>query len=338
MNLIKKVKQLCDIWSIICLRYSEILLAISSVCLLNSCSLSDDRDLCCPGSTVMLYRYLPYGRDQFREYIHTLDHYLYDQSGHFVGKVEPGADLQRQPLYLDEGIYTMITVGNASDFTLLQHSGEEKLDNFFLSTAIRNKSVPDAIYNGDELYWGIKRFIVDNKGFTKSLEKNDEDAPTQIVTFMNNIHCHLQIRVEWTNMPPYIGEYELKLEGIATRYSMNPDNALTTGNREFIVPSGDHHTSHTLSVPLKSRELYGEFITLRYTDDNIPVLHIRFGEEEITPPIDLSRAFRSWGWKPSNTHVQDYRIRLVIRGNGSVDVSPDISATVEDWVNGGIFG
>lgn len=86
-----------------------------------------------------------------------------------------------------------------------------------------------------------------------------------------------------------------------------------------------------------SQELYGEFVTLRYTNDHIPVFRLWFGDEAVTGDIDLSRAFREWGWYPSRTHVQKYRILLKLFGDGSVEVSPWVEASIEDWVSGGTF-
>ena len=53
--------------------------------------------------------------------------------------------------------------------------------------------------------------------------------------------------------------------------------------------------------------------------------------------IDLARAFRSWGWEVSKAIEQDYHIELLIRGDGSVIVSPSAEAIVLDWQDGGVI-
>ena len=81
----------------------------------------------------------------------------------------------------------------------------------------------------------------------------------------------------------------------------------------------------------------GEFVTLRYTADQIPVFRLWFGDKAVTEPIDLRRAFRTWGWNPDAAAVQEYRIPLTLFADGSVGVRPWIDADVEDWQDGGTF-
>ena len=96
--------------------------------------------------------------------------------------------------------------------------------------------------------------------------------------------------------------------------------------------------SYRLRVPLRSQELYGQFVTLRYWDDLMPVFRLWFGDKAITQEIDLTRAFRAWGWFPGCTHIQEYRIQIQLFSNGTVEVSPWSDMSIEDWVNGGTFG
>ena len=90
-------------------------------------------------------------------------------------------------------------------------------------------------------------------------------------------------------------------------------------------------------TPLKAQELRGEFVTMRYTAEHIPVFRLWFGDKAVTEPIDLRRAFRTWGWNPDAAAVQEYRIQLTLFADGSVEVRPWIDADVEDWQDGGTF-
>ena len=354
------------------------------------CSLDDDRDLCCPGKLTMHYTYRPSGYEEFGFNIFTLRHFLFDSEGKLIGELPPGDNLQLQPLDLEAGIYTMVTLGNLSERTALGHGDDRVLSQFTLSHVgsyldyfltdsglgdyspeeeyiswTRNATRDDMLRaNSDELFWGVKQFAVnaDGRGMDYSRQRlkrdaeaaaepeaapsaHDDDEYTEsfgrlqnrLVTPMNNIHCHLRVMVEWANVPDHIGDYEMELSGVPASYSLHPENASQTAGG-FLVPSRGESAVHRLVVPMEQRELIGEFTTLRYDDDMIPTLRIYFGGEPVTPDIDLTKAFRTWGWIPSEIHVQEFGIRLIIYGDGSVRLSPVFEASVEDWVDGGTFG
>ena len=308
------------------------------------CSLDDDRDLCCPDDYAMHYSYRPYGTEAFAEHIFSLRHFLYDDAGRFVEELRPGENLQYQTLFLAPGHYAMVTVGNGGDMTVIDTAGALSLEDLSLRSdngydgyvlppdkGIRHSS------NTDELFWGVKYFSIAPDGLTRGLARDGVEEPGRAVTYMNNIHCHLHIHVEWANVPPHVGDYEMELDGIASGYCLDPARSLPTGGGDFIVPESAGRTSHRLRVPLKSRELNGEFVTLRYSDGMIPIFRLFSGAGQVSPDIDLGRAFRTWGWSPSETHVQEYRIRIRIHSDGRAEVSPEIEASVEDWINGGTF-
>ncbi len=306
------------------------------MCALCGCSLDDDRDLCCPERLTMNYVYRPTGVEVFGDHIFSLRHFLFGESGEYIGELPPGADLQRQPLDLREGIYTMVTVGNSSGNTLHEHGDDRMLGQFTLSHA----SGPA---NADELFWGVKRFMVNTDGLGIELRSRDSDEPetgevrNRLLTEMNNIHCHLSVTVEWANRPTHIGVYDMELTGVPSRYSLHPDDASQTADG-FTVPGHRETADHRLRVPLRQLELQAEFVTLRYTDEAIPTLRISFDGEPAAPDIDLGKAFRTWGWRPSATHVQEYRILVRIISPDRADVYPQVRGSVEDWVNGGSFG
>ena len=336
------MNRLCKIWLLRLIRCSKIILSVSTVCVINACTLDDYRDLCCAGNTSMRYTYLPYGHEQFTDYIYSLHHYLFDASGVYIRELNPGENLQNQPLLLNEGHYTMITIGNLSEKTKLQHMGNPNLEVFTLSSCQQypysdsSGSGATDLDNGDELYWGIKSFMVDLDGLATGIERENEDYVAGMVTHMNNIHCHLRVKVEWSNIPPYTGDYEMELDGVPSGYSLHPN--LATNADGFIVPQGIDYTSHKIRVPLKARELNGEFITLRISDDHIPILRILFNDRKVAPDIDLYKAFLIWGWHPSRIHVQKYAIRILIKSDGSADLFPSFDSSIDDWIDGGSFG
>ena len=307
----------------------QLLTALAAAMALCACTLDDPRDLCCPDALAMTYTYRPYGAEAFSENIGSLRHFLFDADGGYLTELPPGQDLQYQPLDLPEGTYTMVTVGNHGEATDLNHHQSPHLAALALTcTADR----------ADELFWGVSRFAVaDNGTATDLTPARDAVRYTRLTTPMNNIHCHLTVRVEWANVPQYIGTYEMELSGVPSRYVLHPDSAaaLPAG---FTVPVHDSLGTHRIYVTMVGQELLGEFVTLRYTDTDIPTLRLRYGDTQVGPDIDLGRAFEAWGWHPSRVHVQEYSVTVRLYGDGHAELSPRIEASVSDWIDGGTFG
>ena len=127
-----------------------------------------------------------------------------------------------------------------------------------------------------------------------------------------------------------------KPASVRRSYSLCPDRCHTVGDK--LIPAGNGKlATHVERTPLKAQELRGEFVTMRYTAEHIPVFRLWFGDKAVTEPIDLRRAFRTWGWNPDAAAVQEYRIQLTLFADGSVEVRPWIDADVEDWQDGGTF-
>lgn len=280
----------------------------------------------------MEYRYLFKGEDVFPDYIRSLQHYLFAEDGSFVSMPEPGEYLQFQPLDLAPGTYTMVTVGNASQQIVLEGHFEGGLDGFMLR--VFGQDVLQGVKAGTrgggsefrcgELYGGYSQFTV-------------TDEPAQrFRTDMSNIHCQLDVRVEWENRPPAVGDYRIALRGVPCCYNMDHKDAVTVGDYRFPSHEGSRDAYEAV-VPLESQTLTATFVTLRYTSECIPTLEVYLGDKAITPPLDLMRAFQQWGWNPDKDTVQHYRIRIVIRSDGSVVARPWIEGEVLDWIDGGIF-
>lgn len=285
------------------------------------CSLDDDRDVCCDNLR-MEFRYVPYGIEELPTYIHRMRHFVFDASDRFVCELPSGPDLRLLRFKLPPGEYTMLTVGNLES-RMEFRSGDRSLKT--LEMELLEFTESGNCRNSDELYWGFCRFRVVR-------------GPAQrFVTYMNNIHCHLHIKVLWHNMPEYVGDYRMELQDIPRGYRLDPSQSRAVSDK--VVPAiNGRLCTHELEVPLRSQELRAEFVTLRYTSDYIPVFRLWFGDRAVTGPIDLRRAFRTWGWNPDATAVQEYRIQLTLFSDGAVEVRPWIDADVEDWQNGGTFG
>lgn len=301
--------------------------------LLYACSLEDDRDECClPGWGIFMeYRYMYQGEDVLSQYIHTLDHYLFDADGRFVTMLPPGEQLQFQPLELDVGSYTMVTIGNASERIVLDGHEEEGLDGFLLKVFEQERMQAmtdggaDWGFSCSELYAGVGQFTV-------------SDEPSQrFLTQLSNIHCQLDVRVEWKVRPPAVDDYRITLQNVPCCYNMDSKDFFAVGGHNFPSDVQEERSGYETIVPLKSQTLTTSFVTLRYTSSCIPSLRVYLGSEAITPVLDLTRAFQQWGWNPDRDTVQHYRIRVTILSDGSVSVQPWTEGEVADWMDGGIL-
>lgn len=297
-----------------------------------SCDIDDERDLCCD-RIVMEYRYLQDGEEAFKENIHSLRHFLFDAQGRFLQEVPPGNNLQLQILDpLETGKYTMVTIGNATDATTLTAPKKGSLcKDFILQVSEANSG------NTDPLYYGICDF---------TLIKESAKREQRFVTQMSNVHCRLKVTVKWQNLPPVLTKdpvYRMVLENCAEDYETDGEKGYSLGEKHF--PYSPHwNRTHRLDRSLEGLQLKGDFISLRYTDGNLPVLHVLYrdagGKEYIplTPELDLKKAFIAWGYHPSSVERQEYRIIVTIYLDGHVGIRVEAEAGVADWVDGGVFG
>lgn len=295
--------------------------SVAGLCLLLcACSLEDDRDICC-GNIRMEIRYVPYGVEELATYIRSLRHFVFDAGGRFVREIPSGEPIRMLRFSLPDGDYTLLTLGNAES-PLAFEAGDRTLATLEMELA---GLTPSGEYlDADELYWGVCRMHVDGS------------RQQTFTTYMNNIHCHLHVKVMWHNMPEDVGAYRMEIGQVPVGYSLCPDRCHTVGDK--LIPAGNGKlATHVERTPLKAQELRGEFVTMRYTAEHIPVFRLWFGDKAVTEPIDLRRAFRTWGWNPDAAAVQEYRIQLTVFADGSVEVRPWIDADVEDWQDGGTF-
>lgn len=315
----------CDNMSI-----GDILIVCLSALLLAACDIEDERDVCCK-RVVMQYRYLEDGNDAFGENIRTLRHFLFDAQDRFLVEVPPGENLQLQSLdSLKTGAYTMVTVGNAAKATRLEApAAGSTLDSFMLHLPENDDG------NADPLYYGLRQFV---------LEQKNAEREQRFVTQMANVHCKLRVTVKWQNLPPVMSNdpiYRMTLENCAGDYELDGEQGYALGGKHF-PHSTRRSRLHRLDCRLEGLQLKGNFVSLRHTDEELPILRISCRKEEgyaeLTPPLDLKKAFTAWGFRPSGIEKQEYRIIVTIYLDGHIGIKIEAEAGVADWVDGGNFG
>lgn len=312
------------------------------------CSIEDNRDRC-PLSAIIRFRCIELGEDCFSSNIHSIRHFLFTDNGTFIREVESNPNDMKTLLIYDipAGDYNMVTIANATEdrFKIDGLSpNESSLRDLKASVVsgltradMNNDNRPD-LQNADELFWNEGSFSI------------PQDTVGVIYTGdLSNIHCHLRVRVFWHTMPKYDGMYTMRLRNVPTAYTLDPAREYMT----LVQKNGavndyyekdirltfpgyeDEVGNHSLGAYLFNLELQGEFVTLRYTYDMIPVFQLLHNGEPVTKEIDLKRAFRAWHWNPDANIKQEYRIQMEIYDDGHVVVSQWLEGNVADWQDGG---
>jgi len=312
--------------------------------LLGGCTLEDNRDICCK-AVCLDYRYVRQNRDEFSSKIDHICHFLFDGQGYFLREVPQKSNFpQRVWLYgLAEGNYTMVSLAN----TTLEKSSISKLAvNSSLSDfklAVSHHFDNKNLGNVDDLYWSCRPFKVLN------------NKRSHYYCDLSSITCHLFLKVRWESKPPFAGSYSYCLSNVPTNYSLDPSKVTLShviyhdvtsenklpGAKQVVhtFPSIDGDLGqYAISEKLFGKTLYGEFVTLRYTNDYIPTLQLFHEDQPITKALDLGRAFRSWGWLPDSYPLQRFHIELLIKDDGHVVVNQWVSAFSNDWEDGGMVG
>lgn len=317
--------------------------------LAGGCDLSDPRDECCE-EVRLIYRYVRTASDEYRDFISSERHFLFDGDGRFVREVPSCAGDRRQVRLrrLPEGEYTMVTVGNASEArTVLADPvpGATRLEDFRLAVRALQAGDDGTLGEADELFWNSRTF------------RYEAGRRLTYLCDMANIHCHLYLRVTWEDVPPAGGaDYSLELSRLTPGYTLQPDpeyDIVVAGSRTERSAESDLkyvvHRFPRVELPaagvvrvgasLRGHELYPSAVTLRYRDDRIPTVQLLHdGTRLFHKPIDLAPIFREWGWLPSRDAEQIYRVELRILRTGLVEVLPWVDADVMDWEDGGSFG
>ena len=290
-----------------------------------SCSLEDGRDECCWQNTVF-FRYEYEGKDCFQEYIHTARWFLFDEDGDYVQEMERMSCCpQRVDISsLRPGEYTLICLGNLTDYGTLEGHTVFGLDSFRLQVGKRFDT-KGTFANGDRLYWGECRFTVVAGGSNRFRGE------------MSHVHCVLRIRVEWELVPEYSDGYRFTLDGVGVGMFLCGEGADAIGVHRF-PPVTAFSGRMSERSELRRFVLRSELVSLRWDNAHIPGLQLWHEDESVCKAIDLQDVFHCWNWRPERTPVQEYSIRLLIRADGKVVVSQNLEAGVKDWADGGVIG
>lgn len=306
-------------------------LALLSLAGLLSCTLDDPRDICC-NEVTLEYRYVRHEADDYPTEVQQMRHFLFDAQDLLLREI-PQSKLTPQRLSLSGlpvGRYTVLTVGNATE-ALTQLSPltmGSRLSDMLLT--LRQQSDGAYATEGDQLFWNYR--MIDIKSGSRD----------HYICDLANIHTHLYYNIIWQSIPPYADGYTVRLSGLTEEYSLDPalsDLHIPINPSMEVAHDFPHHRDPLIqledSPKLFNHTLEGSFISLRYRNDRIPTIQLWHGEEALTKPIDLTRAFDSFRWIPDQRAEQIYRILIRINDDGSVTVFPYFNGSIADWVPGG---
>lgn len=310
------------------------------------CSTLDERDECCEAVT-LIYRYVPTTKDEYRDHIREIRHYLFDAHGVFLREITQTSPHSQRIflLSLPVGRYSVLTLANASDrYSELpeMREGVTRLEELTLAARYGTYTRSG---DGDPLFWNLRDF-----------EARRDERHTYYCD-LSNIHCRLYVRVVWKNGFPPSGaeDYRLELDALPTVYRLcRPvHNGLLTYRKrggdlfpqggstleqswhEFPV-NGGAEGKITLPVSLFNNELKCTFLSLRYTNTQQPTLRIYHRGRLYRKELDLSLFFRDQGIRPDGDPVQDYKIVVEI-GKSSIKVYYYTGSRIVDWQDGGSF-
>lgn len=291
--------------------------------LLTSCALEDDREECCEQAILYFHETIA-GTDRFEQDIHSLRHFVFDDKGNYIQEIMSNPKNIREVSLsgFDYGRYTMITVANSSERTRFE--GLDCLRSFMLclSDAARSRQQTDdtAYGNADELYWNRTVFTVDGENKTYYCP-------------LSNLHCHLHVTASWKGVPRQRGLWTMRLYDVSTGYELG-SVGLRIDEWEHPRQTGQFG-DHRAVCSVFNFELDASFVTCRWSNRHVPTLQIWCGDEPVTRPMDLEKAFAEWGWYPDRTLVQEYWLELLIGDDGSVEMRQGGQANVHDWIDGG---
>lgn len=292
-------------------------------------------EMCECSGTTLVYRYIRAEEDEYSTEVQQMRHFLFNSQGFFMKELLQN-EVTPQELRISglaPGTYTVVTVGNSTpDGTMLStlEVGKSHMSDFILK--LKSRYNEQAYSGAEQLFWNTKSFEV------KATEKR------HYICDLANIHCHLMYVVTWQSAPPESGKYRIELTGLTEQYSLDPaqsDLSIEVNQRKGVVHQFPLHAEETTAlyqdVSLFNHTLEGEVISLRYRNDRIPTFQVMYGDKTITKKLDLSRAFKAFGWIPDRRAEQIYRIQLRINDDGSVSVRPWVEGSVEDWQPGGVI-
>ena len=311
-------------------------------CLMAACNieLEDSRDNAdnveADGFSKVDFAYTLKYSDYFDSYINTMQYFLFDADGNYMGQLY-GEDDDPSVVSLDgltAGTYSLVGIGNLDDYATIAglSNGLSSLSlvvsQLYDGDTANESTAASPIYaNGDNIYWGQCDFTLDSTSTTQCFTGE-----------LSSLHCQLLVRVVWEDLPDYSDGYAFELIGIGLQTELNNANATTLSYDQQFPPVSLYSGRMREDVPLRQFALQAYLYTLRYTDDNIPTLRILHDGEPVISDIDLAYVFDQWGWTPSSAWAQEYQMLVTIREDGYVELSVSVTGNVNDWENGGTLG
>lgn len=284
------------------------------------CNIDDERNICCNDS-VMKYRFYYKGIDRFSSNIYSMRYFLYDLNGDYISEMKNSGPLNELSLScIPNGKYTIVAIANMGANVSLSGTSLNSVEKFLSLSVVENSD--GFLRNSNSVFWGVKTF--------------EHNGMNSFLTEMSCIYCRLRIRVVWEKMPEETENYEYRFSNLVCRYDLRPALADIVDGKLFPANTGELG-KNSFYVPMYQMELESELLSFRYTDDIAPWFSLYCNGEPVIKWIDLGDAFRYWGWRPSITQMQDYRIKVTIKKDGTVSVGPYIEVGINDWIDGGSF-
>lgn len=313
--------------------------------LFTACAVDDTRDECCE-EVVFFHRYMKHNTDLYKENIKSMEHFLFDEAGTYLYKLtfNPASPQRIKIKNMIVGNYTLVTVANVGKDTISLTSlakNTSNINDFQLN--VEKMFRAGAYSNTNEIFWSTRNFSI------------EASKRHYYICDLSNIHCHLFVKVIWNTIPPFPDKYEMEIRDVPISYSLdyNKSRAMfiynPKGEKENDWKSTEDNVvhrfpanlkqlgAHRIPVTMEAQKLVGEFISLRYTNTNIPTFQLFRNDKAQTKPIDLSIAFNSWGWRPNNNPEQIYRIEMEIFDDGRVVVNQWANVSIKDWQDGGVI-
>lgn len=322
-----------------------LLLSLLSTFLWSGCTTIDERDECCE-EVVLHFRYSRGAMDEFPTNIHRMDYFIFDEGERLVYHIAKGeGNLQRLSLrQVDAGRYQVVAIGNATERSAFipQRTHDMRLSDLLLEVTHQLREGVQG--DSDPLYYGIQAYEV------KPLP-----TPQHFLCDMSNVHCLLVATFRWVDTPPSDGvtPFAVELIDVAKSYHLGTYYKIGVSGRGLLHSSEERvvHSFPSLLVtaqyPLikhQKEALYqagrvrAELMTLRYTDQQIPMIRLLQGGKEVMRPLSLAKIFRDFKWAVSDNIEQRYELQFLLYDNGRIEVRGGDQLQVLDWINGGTIG
>lgn len=314
------------------LRILYITLLIASWVGMGACTFSEEPQPC-PYNIKLEYWYAGSGLENMLSlYVDNLQQYIFDEQGKLLTvETFKGKDVKQWNGTLPDGTYTIVAWGNLDEGEKAPQKVQSQTGRLTLQDMIVSARVdgvpPDYRANTSRLYYGTAELIVEG-GVTHKKR-----------IYMAHAHAALSVTVKWmTNPPSENGIYRMRLRGAPSVYEFKSDY-------EAPVPSGDgNYSLPVIQTPVTyhetraamnyEEEVYGQFVTFRYTSHTHPMWSLWKDGRQIVKELDLYLFFAKLPMDMSSNMEQEFDLLVTIYED-KIIVS---QASVTDWDEGGTIG